>query len=81
MTLATTGDHTSYILPTSLRVDQTYSLVSSSVSLVVLHLVPLLLLATLNTLTFCKIRKSSNKFQVTNRRRRDLGKYSLDTRS
>ena len=43
----------------------------------VLHLLPLLLLASLNTLTFCKIRESSNKFQVNNRRRRDLGKTRI----
>ena len=35
LTLAATGSHRTYILPTSLRVDQTYSLASSSVSLLV----------------------------------------------
>ena len=72
VTLDTTGSLALYILPTQLRVNQTYSLVSSSVSLVVLHLVPLVLLTLLNTLTFVKIKRSSNKLRVTNRRRRDL---------
>ena len=36
LTVATTGSHGTFILPTSLRVDQTYSLVSSSVSLLVI---------------------------------------------
>ena len=72
VTLATTGSTVSYILPTPLRVNQTYSLLSSFLNLLLLHLLPLLLLTILNTLTFINIKRSSNKFQVTNRRRRDL---------
>ena len=72
LTLDTDGSLVSYILPTPLRVNKTYSLLSSSLNLLLLHLVPLVLLTSLNTLTFVNIKRSSNKLQVTNRRRRDL---------
>ena len=46
--------------------------VSSLISLLLLHLIPLVLLFVMNTLTFIKVKKNSNKVAVNNRRKRDL---------